>query len=180
MNHAFYRYSIECMQQALQVLEFLRQRETATEAVAMRIRLRRRTADIALSAYFEELQNAFITPIDREELFRLRQLADWLLSAAEDLILVLRHNRLAALPTDDADLLSGVYEEYRLLNEVFAAIPAYPHSTVVLRHLTAAEKQHRQTEELVGSLAWHERLHALSTRCHVATDTVRYLLLKSV
>lgn len=178
MNHALYRHNIESMQQALQVLAFLQHRETVTEAAVSQLRLRRRTADMAQSTYFEELQDAFITPIDREELFRLRQLADQLLCAAEDILVTLRHHRLAALPTDDTALLAGVYEEYRLLSEVFAALPAYPHSTTVLRHLAAAEKQHRQTEELTGSAAWHDRLHNLSSTCRNATDAIRYLLLK--
>ena len=98
MGYIIFEQCCRSAQQTQEPLQRLRQRHAVTEEMVSQIHLRRRTAALAMQATFEELCHAFITPFDREDLLLLRQCAENVTCAAEDVLLALHRHRLAALP----------------------------------------------------------------------------------
>lgn len=178
MKHPIYEQCENSIKQALDVLEILRQRRAITEPLTRAIRLRRRTADIAMQATFEELRHAFITPIDREDLLRLRQVAEAVVCCAEDAVITLSLRRQPTIPPDDTALLSAVTAECRHLQAAIESFAPYPRSNTILDRLTALERQHRKSEEEIGSETTGEALKKISAACFSAAEAIRYVLLK--
>lgn len=178
MKYPIYEQCENSIKQACTVLEMLRQRKAVNEAVIRSIRLRRHTADIAMQATFKELRRTFITPIDREDLLRLRQVTEMVACCAEDAVLTLfRHRQPTAHPNDTA-LLSAVNTECRILQDVAAAFPDYPRSDAVLKRLADFQRQHRQSEEQNSSELMYDTLKKISAACFSAAEVIRYVLLK--
>ncbi len=178
MKHPIYEQCENSIREALRALEQLRQRQAITDETVRTIRLRRRTADIAMQATFEELRHAFITPIDREDLLRLRQVTEKVAYYTEEAVLALFRQRQPTVHPNDTALLSAINEECRLLQVVVSSFPDYPRSDAILGHLTALERKHRQSEEQNGSDLNENSLKNISAACFSAAETVRYILLK--
>ncbi len=177
MGYTIYEQSTRSLQQTLAVLASLRRREAVTAAVCEDIRRRRRTGVIALQTTFTELKEAFITPIDREDLWLLRQTTEAVLRAAEDIVLTLYRCGKTALPCDDTARLTAVEEECRFLCAAVEAVAVYPRLDAAEKQLNAAEKQHEQCPD-DAAFPWHRALHALSDTCRTAAERLRYILLK--
>ena len=187
MEYALYQQCGRSVEQALDVLETLRQRRAITTATVQEIHLRRATAIIALQASFEELRHAFITPLDREELFRLRQAMEALPRAAEDIALTLYTSGRQALPTGDTRLLSAVTACCRLMGEALARLDAYPRSDTAAKRLSALERQLDEAEQAYWqSLPTadplldqaYRALRAVVAACTAAASALRHALLK--
>lgn len=174
MSYTPYGQCARSVYRALEILGSLRRRECITDEKIGDIHRRRRTADIALNATFDDLRRAFLTPIDREDVLWLRQVSERVAAAAEDVVLDLYRRGERALSVNDTALLSAVISECELLHEAFVALPAYPRSDHILRHLTAAERRHLAVAELDGKTS----LLRLSDSCRIATETLRCILLK--
>ena len=177
MSYSLYTQCEDCITQALAVLTALRERRTITAATVQELFRRRRTADIALQAAFEELRHAFITPAPREALWELRCAAACVTDRAEAVQLALYHCGRSALYADDTALLSAVKEECCRLLEAFAALPQYPKSEAVIKALTALEKQHRTAEQTTASAVAENALRHLSEACAEAARRLQYVLL---
>ncbi|MBP3435889.1 MAG: DUF47 family protein [Clostridia bacterium] len=178
MKYPIYEQCENSIKQALDALERLKQRQAISEATVRAIRLRRRTADIAMQATFEELQHAFITPIDREELLRLRQITEAVLCRVEDTVLMLFRRHQPTLHPNDNSLLAAVNDECRLLQETIESFSTHPRSDAVFGRLVALERQHRKSEEQDGSEQNGASLKKISAACATATEVIRYILLK--
>lgn len=173
MSYTPYDQCARSVYRALEILGCLRRRERVTADKLGDIHRRRRTADIALQATFEDLRRAFLTPIEREDVLRLRQVCERVAATAEDVVLTLHEAGEHALCADDTALLSAVTTECEALHEALIALPAYPRSDGILRHLTAAERRHGATAELGGRPA----LLRVSDACRRVTETLRRILL---
>lgn len=180
MSYEPFERCADSLKQATEILTELRQRHAVSAARTEAVHRRRRTADIALQMCFDELQRAFITPIDREDILLLRQTAEQTVCAAEDILLTLYRCGQPALSPDDTALLTAVSTEARLLKEAFAVFPLYPRQRTVLSRLADLEKQHRLCETLGGSPFAEMSLHRLSDTCFTASQILRRVLLKMV
>lgn len=178
MSYELYDQSARSAQRALEVLTLLRRRQAITAATIKAIHRRRRTADIALQSSFDELRRVFITPTDREDILLLRQAAEHVADAAEDIPLYVYRQGCQALLPDDTALLAAVTAECQALYEALTALPAYPRDETVLKHLASAERLHRVSGEISSSSLAYDTLMHLSGVCRSATDTLRYILLK--
>ena len=178
MGFKLYTTCVRTVEQARDTLQLLRERRAITATVVSDIRRRRRTADIALQATFEELRHAFITSLDREELLRLRQMTERLVCGAEDIVLALYRRGQSALLPDDTVLLAAVTEECRLLQTCLEALDSYPRRDTAVKQLCAAEKQHRAAEELDSGDVAYAALHAFSRTCFDTAQQLRIILLK--
>ena len=172
MSYTPYGQCARSVYRALELLGALRRRERITADTIGDIRRRRRTADIALQATFDDLRRAFLTPIDREDILLLRQVTEHVAVAAEDVVLSLYRHGEHALSADDTALLAAVTAECEALHEALVLLPAYPRGAL-LRHLTAAERRHLACAELDGAPS----LIALSATCRTATEALRRILL---
>ena len=173
-HYCSYRRSIE---RALTVLQTLRKREAITASYIDAIHRRRHTADIALQAEFDELRRAFITPIDREALWFLRQHTDQIAKIAEDIPLALYRRRLPCLSPDDTALLSAVINECTALHTALSALDDYPKHYTVIKHLSAADAAHRQTLKTNGTVI-EEAFYRLSDACAATVCVARCVVLK--
>lgn len=178
MNYPIYTQCENSLRQAQEILDSLRQRRAITETTIRDIHRRRHTADIAMQATFEELRHAFITPIDREDIWRLRQITEAVVHSTEDAVLTFFRHRQSVMHPNDNALLCAVNTACRLLQAAMESFPSYPRSNAVLGHLTALEKQHRQCEELTGSEIGDAPLKNISAACFSAAEILRYILLK--
>ncbi len=173
-HYAPYLHSIEC---ALTTLQALRNHESITASYIESIHRRRHAADIALQAKFDELRRAFITPIDREDLWLLRQCVDQIAETAEDIPLALYRRGLPCLSPNDTALLSAVTNECTALHTALLSLDGYPRNDNIIKHLAAADKAHRQTQKTNGAAA-EEAFYRLSAACAAAVHTTRYVVLK--
>ena len=177
MGYTIYDSAARSMQNALNVLHSLRHRDTITDITVNDIRLSRRTRAIALQTTFSELSQAFITPIDREDLLELRQLTERILRASEDVILTLYAHGQSAPTSDDTAALTAVTKECTLLYEAVDAIASYPRSDTVIDKLTAAEQQHWLYQDFDSSPT-HHAIRQLSDTCYHTTEHLLRILLK--
>ena len=173
MSYTPYDQCARSVYRALEILGGLRRRERVAADKPGDIHRRRRTADIALQATFDDLRRAFLTPIDREDVLYLRQVCERVATTAEDVVLALYQAGEHALCADDTALLSAVTAECEALHEALIALPAYPRNDGILRHLTAAERRHLAVVELGGTAS----LLRLSDACRMATEALRRILL---
>ncbi len=77
-----------CTGKAANVLADMIEKNTLTPTT---VRARRAAADIATDAVYASLCHAFITPIDREDLWLLQEAAEHVCCAAEDTAILLYH-----------------------------------------------------------------------------------------
>ena len=159
-------------------LDVLHHRKAITEDTVRAIRAKRRTSDVAMQAVFEELRHAFITPIDREDLLRLRQTIEAVVFCIDEVLIALFYQGRPTLHPNDTALLSAVTAEFTALQAVVDFFPDYPRCDAVLGHLKTLEKQHRQCEEERGSNFGEPALKKISAACFSAAETIRCILLK--
>lgn len=178
MGYILFEQCYRSSQQTQNVLQHLRQRRAVTERTVREVHLRRHTAVVAMQATFEELCHAFITPFDREDLLLLRQCAESVTRAAEDVLLTLHRYRLTALPESATPLLAAVTAECEQWEAVLKSLPAYPRTATVLKSLTALEFEHLRTAVIITEEPSHTALHKVSTVCGTAADALRMILLK--
>ncbi len=178
MKYPIYEQCERSISNAIGVLESLHQRQAVNTAAVQAIHTRRHTADIALQGTFEELRHAFVTPIDRENLLRLRQVTEAVTRRAEDIVLELYYQRKPTASPNDNAFLCALKTECTLLMAVVEAFPTYPRSEDVLKRLAQSEQQHRRNAQLDGSDLLRPLLKNVSTACAQAVDTIRYILLK--
>ena len=76
-----YEFCERCVAQAVSLLKDLQHAHPPTE---LDIRRRRRAGSIALRGLYDTLRQAFLTPIDREDLWQLCLLSERVLFAAEE------------------------------------------------------------------------------------------------
>lgn len=176
MTYSIYEQCERSIEQAVKTLELLRRRQRLSDENRRPIHRRRQTAAIAMQATFSELQDAFITPIDREDLWLLRQLAEAVTRAAEDVVLGLIRSRRQASEDADLPFLTAVITECQLLSLAFASFSAYPRSDALLRRLQALEQRHLQNEELDCTT---NALIEVSNACFAAASGIRYVALRA-
>ena len=179
MGYTVYESASRSLRDALDILQSLRTRRAITATTAEDIRLSRRARTLSAQTAFLELQQAFITPIDREDLLELRQLADAVHRAAEDVVLALYAHGLSAPSPDDTAALSAAVQECTLLYEAVESLQTYPRSDTVVQKLTAAEQQHWQRQDLDRSPTRRALVHFGNT-CFTAAERLRRILLKMV
>lgn len=179
MGYTVYESASRRVREALGTLESLRRREAITAATVDAVRLSRRARTIAMQTTFLELQQAFITPIDREDLLSLRQHTEAMHRAAEDIVLTAYAHGRSALSPDDTAALSAAIQECTLLYEAVDALGCFPRSDTVVQKLTAAE--HHHCGRLDTDLSPTRRAIAQFSRtCFATAEHLRLLLLKMV
>ena len=177
MHNNCYTLYLRNIERALAVLKTLRNRETITAAQVENLHRQRHTADIVLQSEFDALRRAFITPIDREDLWLLFQVTEQLAEAAEDIPLTLYRHQQSCPALEDTALLTAVTDECNALHNVFSCLLQYPRNDAIVKQLISAEKAHRQTQKTNGATA-EKALHRLSAACAAAVRTTRYVVLK--
>ncbi len=180
MSHPIFKQCERSISAALETLRFLQKRCVITAKTIEDIRLHRQTADIALQGTFEELRHAFITPIDREEMWHMRQITECVAHCAEEACVALWQEGCSAPSPNDTALLAAVFKECSHLRDAVAAFPYYPRTEQVLVHLKEAERQHRLCEGIGGREPLQSALKKLSAACFDAAESLRYILLKSL
>ncbi len=178
MGYILFEQCYRSSQQTQDVLQHLRQRRAVTERTVREVHLRRHTAALAMQATFEELRHAFITPFDREDLLLLRQCAESVTRAAEDVLLTLHRYGLTALPESATPLLSAVTAQCEHWEAVLKSLHTYPRTATVLKSLAALEFEHLRADAIVTEEPYHTALHGLSSVCLAAANTLRVILLK--
>ncbi len=179
MGYTVYESAARSLRDTLDTLDSLRRREAVTNTAADTIRLSRRARTVAAQTAFLELQQAFITPIDREDLLTLRQLTETVHRAAEDITLTLYAHGLSAPLPDDTAALTAAVQECTLLYEAVDSLGCYPRSDTVVQKLTAAEHQHWQRLDTDRSPT-RRAIARFSDSCFTATEQLRRILLKMV
>ena len=179
MGYTVYESAARRVREALDTLDSLRRREAVTTATVDKIRLSRRARTAAMQTLFLELEQAFITPIDRDDLFTLRQITDVVLSAAEDITLTLYAHGGSAPAPDDTAALTAAVQECTLLYEAVDSLGCYPRSDTVVQKLTAAEHRHNEQLDLDPSPT-HRAIARFSNTCFAAAEQLRRILLKMV
>lgn len=179
MGYTVYESAARRMREALDTLESLRRREAVTTATVETIRVSRRTRVVSMQTLFSELEQAFITPIDREDLLTLRQTTESVLRAAEDIVLTLYAHGLSAPSPDDTAALTFAVRECTLLYEAVDSLGCYPRSDTVVQKLTATEKHHCGRLD-PDPAPTRRAVAAFSDTCFTATEQMRRILLKMV
>ena len=118
------------------------------------VHARRLAADIAADAACAALGRAFITPLDREDLWLLRQRAEGVLCAAEEVALCVYHG--GVLPDCCVPLLTAVAAGCRQLEKAWERFPEADGAAPVLRTLREAE--------MVRHTLRHERFADMTVR----------------
>lgn len=178
MGYIIFEQCCRSAQQTQEVLQRLRQRHAVTQEMVSQIHLRRRTAALAMQATFEELCHAFITPFEREDLLLLRQCAENVTCAAEDVLLALHRQRLSALPESATPLLTAATTECEHWKAALQSLHTYPRGRDTVKSLTALELQHVRTATITAQEPYHTALHGLSNICGAAANALRIILLK--
>ena len=178
MKYPIYEQCINSIKSALETLEFLNQRGNITYSCVQSIRLRRRTADIAMRGTFDELRHAFITPIDREDLLRMRQVCESVTYHAEEVTMLLFAQKQSALPCEKHELLQSVIHECRLLKTALESFPDFPRSDDTVNHITNLIRRHRNCEEQYDASPHGTALKNVSAACVFAAETLLCILLK--
>ena len=178
MKYPIYEQCVNSVKNALEVLEALHHRESITDSAVQAIRLRRRTADIAMLGTFDELRHAFITPIDREDLLRMRQMCETIVYDTEEILIQLYRQNRSALPYGDNKLLLSAIRECQLLQASLERFSDFPRSDDVVCHLTDLIRQHRKSEEQFSTDQGVSTLKNVSAACFSAAETLLQILLK--
>lgn len=122
-----------CLHEAAQTLEAVSRGEVSSPVT---VRARRVAADIAADAACAALGRAFITPLDREDLWLLRQCAEAVLCAAEEVGLCAYHG--GVLPDCCVPLLQATAHGCRQLGTVWERFPDADITAPLLRPLREA------------------------------------------
>ena len=177
MTYPLYTRCVSNVSQALEMLNTLRERRAVTHDTITCICSRRRAADIALQAEFDELRHAFITPAPREALWQLLRASAAVVDSTEDVSLSLYRDGFSALGANDTALLAAVKDECEKLKTALESLPHYPKSESVITALCALEKAHRTTESHTASPAAQNALHGISAAVFATAACLRQLLL---
>ena len=133
---------------------------------------RRRHKDrIALKALYDALRHAFITPIDREDLWLLCTTAQRVLSAAEDLALRADHVRLHT-----GDGWSSLRSVCRALQKSVAAFPRFQREETFFASVDTVQSQ---LLAIKNHLDLPADAYALIGACETFADTLLIAALKN-
>ncbi len=172
ITEEIYERCNRCLQDAAALLQALSAGNTFTPAA---VTARRTAADIAADVAVTELQKAFITPIDREDLWLLWDGCEAVLRAAEDTALTL-YCAGRGTPSCCAALLRQA--------SACAAAPEVPHSLpAALRAIREAERSCLETERTLFADSTARRVceavRHLITACERVITQTRYCTLKN-
>ena len=157
-----YAFCERMIAQAAALLKDLQNGHTPNEGD---IRRRRRTGAIALQGLYDALRHMFITPIDREDMWRLCALSERVLFAAEETAL-----RCSA-DTHDRGTLA---EMCRQLHKAVAAFPSFRREDEVLEHIAAL-----QPFLTALRCSSHAEEQALPQACAQLVDELLFVALKN-
>jgi uncharacterized protein Yka (UPF0111/DUF47 family) len=121
---------------------------TANDAAATAIISRRNAADAVFDRYVEELHRAFVTPIDRDDLYHLGFELEQLVALIERLV-----DRWVAFGVPTTDLLQAQFTGFlvQACREIIAAMPLFRRRASMARvptHFKAIRRIEREAEQV--------------------------------
>lgn len=187
-NNTSYQY---CRRTTAAVAALWRDIRAGRSPAAEEIRLRRKRDDTVQRALFDELRRAFLTPIDREDLWALVTACGALFFAVEETALELKRQRYDRIPETGElwEEIGGACEAIRQAVEGFVQFHRRDDTTEALRRLKrhAARARRARDERLPTLLAAGDlrriRLYdggmAILDHCEVVADRLLTAILKN-